>query len=88
MVLIYIRHGNDDEREPHKIHDTHLTSQGKHKSKKVAKKLIEKYGVPDIIFCSPFARTRETLDVFNKVIRKIGNKEIANIIDSSLPIDR
>jgi broad specificity phosphatase PhoE len=64
-TVIYVRHGHDT--ETNFIFDEKLTSYGKKAARKKAKYLIKKYGVPDVIFSSPFSRTRATLREFVKV---------------------
>lgn len=66
--IIYIRHGNDI-RNRHK-YDEELTSEGKRMAKKLAKELIKKHGLPDIIYYSPFYRTRQTGKYMIKTIKK------------------
>jgi broad specificity phosphatase PhoE len=61
MVLIYVRHSKDDDSDPTHRNDPHLTSEGKTLAYKRGRKLISKHGLPQIIYCSPFQRTRETL---------------------------
>jgi hypothetical protein len=60
-MLIYIRHSEDNEDDPTHVHDPKLTHAGKKLAYNKGKKLIEKYGFPNIIYCSPFRRTRQTL---------------------------
>lgn len=66
--IIYIRHGND-KRSRYK-HDEKLTSEGKREARELAKNLIEEYGLPDIIYYSPFYRTRQTRKQMTKEIYK------------------
>lgn len=61
MPIVYLRHGEDDEEGARRIHDPHLTKKGRKEAEKVIRKITEKYGRPKFIFCSPFARARETL---------------------------
>ena len=72
MVLIFIRHGKD--RESSHKHDEKLRKSGKKKAYKLAKKLIKEYGIPDIIYYSPYARTRQTLKSMFKAIKKYKKK--------------
>lgn len=65
-MLIYLRHADDDCPEATHCHDHRITERGAKKSRKVARRLIKKYGPPDIIYCSPFRRTRETLEAMWK----------------------
>jgi len=61
MVLIYIRHSHDDYGEATHRHDHRITSMGKEKAKEVGQQLIVQYGMPNLIYCSPFKRTKQTL---------------------------
>jgi len=61
MVLIYIRHSHDDYGEATHRHDHRITSLGKEKAKEVGQQLIAQYGMPSLIYCSPFKRTKQTL---------------------------
>jgi broad specificity phosphatase PhoE len=81
-VVIYIRHGKD-KRGKYK-YDEKLTKIGKFQSKQLAYELIEKYGIPDAIYCSPFYRTRQTRRQMLKVISKYTDKKIVNKTDPRL----
>jgi broad specificity phosphatase PhoE len=59
-VLLYLRHGDDRGNDVYS-HDRHLTDRGKEKAGKQAKRLIEKYGHPDVVYVSPFRRAQETV---------------------------
>ncbi len=59
-MLIYFRHGHDDEADSTYEHDARLTDKGIDKCRKYALRLCAKYGIPNAIYCSPFARARET----------------------------
>ena len=76
MVLIYIRHANDDDKNSTFRDDAKLNDKGVNNSKKHCKYLIKKYGVPSVIVCSPFIRARETAHIFKKYIRKTFRKKI------------
>jgi len=60
-MIIYIRHGDDEDDDATHRHDHHINKKGKKRARKVAKRLIKKYGNPNVIYCSPFRRTLETL---------------------------
>jgi len=66
--LIYIRHG-EDTSDGYK-HDQKLTSKGKEDVKNLTIELINEYGLPDIIYYSPYYRTRQTKKIMLKVIHK------------------
>lgn len=61
-MLIYIRHSDDEYSNPTYKHDNNITNRGVRLAQKTGKKLIEKYGLPYKIYCSPFRRTRQTLE--------------------------
>lgn len=63
MPLIYIRHSDEESSDYTHRHDKKLTPYGQHLADKKGKKIIEKYGQPDIIFCSPFRRTKQTVEM-------------------------
>jgi len=81
-TIIYLRHG-EDTRSTHK-YDEKLTEAGKEGARNLAKKLIETYGIPDAIYCSPFYRTRQTRRQMLKVINEYTDKKIKNITDPRL----
>jgi len=81
-VIVYLRHG-EDTKSGYK-YDEKLTSRGKKDAKNLAKNLIQKYGFPDVIYCSPFYRTRQTRHQMSKVINRYTDKYIVNIIDPRL----
>lgn len=66
--VIYIRHGSD-RRTNHK-YDEELTEEGKLAARDLAEKLINEYGLPDIIYYSPFYRTRQTKKEMIKIIKQ------------------
>ena len=82
QTIIYIRHG-EDKRGDYK-YDEKLTSRGKRDAKKVAKELIDTYGIPDAIYCSPFYRTRQTRHQMLKVIGEHTDREIVKVTDHRL----
>ena len=51
-------------------YDEKLTSEGKRMSIQTAQTLIEEYGLPDIIYYSPFYRTRQTRKKMVKAINE------------------
>jgi len=81
-IVIYIRHGKDTD-SGYK-YDQKLTSTGKKDAKILAEELINKYGVPDAIYCSPFYRTRQTRRQMLKVISNHTDREIKKTIDPRL----
>ena len=61
-MLIYIRHSDDEDNHCTKLHDCELSEYGKKLAQRVGKRMIEKYGIPTIIYYSPFRRTTQTMD--------------------------
>lgn len=64
MKLILVRHGQTEANVENLFgeDDTKLTKEGIKQAKEAGKKLKEKYGKIDIVFCSPFDRCVETLN--------------------------
>lgn len=81
-TIIYMRHG-EDQRDHHK-YDEVLTDRGKKGARHLAERLINEYGVPDVIYCSPFYRTRQTCKQILKVIRYLTRQRIKVKIDPRL----
>lgn len=87
-TIIYIRHG-PDRRGSHK-YDEKLTSFGKEEVQKFTLQLIEQYGLPDVIYYSPFYRTRQTRKQMMKAIKQyrkmngIGDERIELILEPRL----
>ena len=73
-IIIYIRHG-EDIRDGYK-YDEKLTDDGKYEVKVLANKLIKDYGVPEVIYYSPYYRTRQTTRIMLKVIHEELNEKI------------
>jgi phosphohistidine phosphatase SixA len=64
-MLIYLRHGDDRGDDVYR-HDRRLNDRGREKAFKQAKRLIEKYGHPDVVHVSPFRRALETLEAMSE----------------------
>ena len=65
MKLILVRHGETDSNLNRILQGrdgTHINQKGKEQALEVGKKLKEKYGKIDMVFCSPLNRCVETLD--------------------------
>jgi Fructose-2,6-bisphosphatase len=56
-MLLFLRHANDKHDG---TNDPKLSSKGKFRCFKEAKRLVQKYGKPDVIYCSPFIRAVQT----------------------------
>jgi broad specificity phosphatase PhoE len=73
-TIIYIRHGKDKKRDKYK-YDPKLTDIGKEQTIELTKRLVKKYGYPDIICFSPFSRTRQTVKYMLRTIERLGGRE-------------
>lgn len=77
MTILYIRHAEkahkNGERNAVFAHDPELTKNGKLKSIEYGKELVEKYGPPNVIYSSPFERTRQTMNCLASSIPDITN---------------
>lgn len=82
VKIIYMRHSHDEYDDATHRHDHQITDLGKEKAIKVGKKLIDKYGVPNIIYCSPFKRTKQTMKYMLKNCDNKDNIEV--IFDTNL----
>ena len=71
MTRIYIRHSEktyrNGQNETFK-HDPPITEEGKVQAQQLAHLLIQKFGVPGLIMCSPYRRTRETAEAMRDSI--------------------
>lgn len=68
-MIIYFRHGRD-QYAGYK-HDERITKEGKVEIENFVVKMLEKYGIPDIICYSPMFRTRQTTKYIIKKIKEI-----------------
>jgi len=80
MVMLIIRHANDEQIPKKYRHDKEITREGKETAKKLAKFLIHKYGYPDVIYCGPMRRTEQTM---NRMKKYVGNN-VKIVIDNRL----
>jgi broad specificity phosphatase PhoE len=79
-MLIYIRHSKEENGgDATHRQDPKLTRDGKHLAKRQGYKLVEKYGIPTVIYCSPLRRTQQTLEYMLKSIPESERRNI-NII--------
>lgn len=87
MVRIYIRHSEkayrNGQNETFK-HDPPITEEGKAQARQLAHLLIQKYGVPVLIMCSPYRRTRETAEAMRDHIVTVSNNVPALRCDNLL----
>ena len=70
---VYIRHAkkeyiNGD--SPTFKHDPGITFEGVDHCKKISNMLVNRYGVPDEIICSPYRRARETAIAMSTSLKK------------------
>ena len=79
-MIIYFRHGKD--KNVGYKHDERITKEGKIEIENFAVKMVEEYGLPDIICYSPLYRTRQTAKY---IIRKI--EEIKDDVNIKLLLD-
>jgi broad specificity phosphatase PhoE len=63
-MSIYIRHSKEKDNRKY---DSSLSSEGIEQVKKTTKKLIDLYGKPKYIYCSPFERARQTTEEMAKI---------------------
>jgi broad specificity phosphatase PhoE len=78
-MRIYIRHAEkeyDNGKAINYKHDPGITEIGKLGCIETAKELISKYGLPDLIICSPYRRARETANLMNSYLISIGKPSI------------
>ena len=59
-MLVYLRHGDDRGDDVYR-HDRRLNGRGRTDARKEAGRFVETLGHPDVVYVSPFRRTRETL---------------------------
>lgn len=83
-MLIYIRHSDDECPSATYRHDTKITDQGANAVMKFTQRLIEKYELPTVIYCSPFRRCKYTVKYMMKILRKNYNHIPQIRIDSRL----
>lgn len=61
MVIILIRHADDEGRNQKHRHDQEITPEGRKYARHKSRKLINHYGAPDIVYCTPMMRGKQTL---------------------------
>ncbi len=67
MTIVFVRHADDNVSKPTYSHDPRITKYGEKKAQRAALELVDRYGCPDIIFCSPFRRTIRTAKAMKKI---------------------
>lgn len=84
-MLIYIRHSKEEaNNDATHAHDPKLTRDGRSLAIRKGVKLLSKYGIPRIIYCSPFRRTRQTLEYMLSELSKAQKDSIQIIYDVDL----
>jgi phosphohistidine phosphatase len=67
MEIFLVRHGiAEDLASAPSDADRHLTSEGREKTERVAKAFRKRIGTVEVIFHSPYARAKETAEIFAK----------------------
>jgi len=87
MVRIYIRHAeklySNGEGSVFK-HDPGITEEGIEKTKLLTQFLVDKYGIPPFIVCSPYERTRRTAIVMGQTLQQIYGVQVTIKCDINL----
>lgn len=78
-MIIYIRHGKDETTDKYS-HDNEIVQNEDLKIRKKIKKIIERYGEPEIIYVTPFRRGIQTIEIVTSELKN--NPEI--IVDNDL----
>ncbi len=81
-MIIFIRHGQDMKKDH--SHDEVLIDSAKTHIETFTESLVEENGLPDIIYCSPFYRTRQTAKYMKRKIRELYGVEVRIKIERSL----
>lgn len=84
---IYIRHADKEysngDASIYK-HDPRITEKGVDKARQVSLDIAEKWGIPDMIICSPYRRTRETAIIMKKAVSSMAKRKIPIHIDNDV----
>lgn len=62
MTIVFIRHSDDEGHHCSRLHDCELNPNGENLAMRVGRQIIDEYGIPDIVYCSPFRRTIQTME--------------------------
>lgn len=79
-MAIFIRHAHDKKQVGDKMYDTSVTETGRREAIYVCKQLLQRYGRPDVIYCSPFRRARQTA----KIMAEMLNNTVPIYVDVEL----
>ena len=69
MSLIFIRHARD--KRGKYAHDERLTESAKEEIAQFTEKMVAEFGFPDLIYYSPFMRTRETTKYILRKLKEL-----------------
>lgn len=84
-MIVYFRHGEDGTKSSEKFkQDVKLNPQARLACRKHARKLVDAYGIPDYIYCSPLRRTIETAGLCAAVIEETHKKRVPVLLRPSL----
>lgn len=82
-MLFIIRHSEDSPETTHR-YDNRLTENGRKMARRKGERLVDKYGIPSVIYCSPFRRTKETVEEMLKMIPEKYHKKIKIVYTKEL----
>ena len=88
MTIIWLRHAeklfeNGQDVQGYHKHDPPIRRIHTNRIRTICENIVSKYGVPKRIICSPFLRTRETAEAFQRYFRK--NHSALNIdVDTNI----
>ena len=74
MSSIYIRHGRD--KRGKYAHDERLTESAKEDIALFTEKMVLQFGFPDLIYYSPFMRTRETTKYILRKLKELKQENV------------
>lgn len=88
-MIIYIRHANDNERDPQYKQDSNITKRGIKNTKKFVHRMVKKYGFPKTILFSPFQRCTQTVAIMvSELISLQSSKTVSYNIKKDLTLSR
>ncbi len=83
-MFVLLRHQHDEDPEATYALDPHITPKGINSIRKYINSLVNEYGVPTIIYCSPLLRCRESAKYMRSHIQATYDVKIKIIIDPRL----
>lgn len=70
-MIIYIRHGEEEhQKDATYVQDVKLVKRGHDACRKKCIALVEKYGYPQHLYCSPLRRTVATAALFSETLKR------------------